>query len=243
MRSQWSLRTGCLLVLQNRTRFEIVYDLQWCGMAFLETNTTTAPYRKRCEDRVAVIQLPERTVIVVADGAGGVGYGEMAAQAVVDEVQREHTRIHSADQWVELLHQIDCRISLGESTAVVVDARPYGIAGASVGDSEAWIVRGESIVKLTLNQKRKPLLGSGSATAIPFMHAPLDGLLLVATDGFCNYIHQYQFRRMMAEADFWSIPRQCVEMVRLASGELWDDVAIVAARVKPRHQSRRRISL
>lgn len=212
-------------------------------MAYLETNATTVPYRKRCEDRVAVIQQPARTVIVVADGAGGVGYGEMAAQSVVEEVQREHARIHSADQWAELLRQIDCRISLGESTAVVVDVRPYGIAGASVGDSQAWIVRGENIVKLTQHQKRKPLLGSGSAIPVPFMHAPLDGLLLVATDGFYNYADLYQFRRMLVEADFWSIPRRCVEMVRLSSGELSDDVGIIAARVKPCQRARRRISL
>src|SRR6186997_2050497 len=118
-------------------------------MPHVETVTATESYRERCEDRVAVFTFDERTVIVVADGAGGVGSGDIAAEAVLREIEPDLPRIHSADEWADTLRQIDCRISPGESTAVVVDVRPYGIAGASVGDSEAWIIKDGKITNLT----------------------------------------------------------------------------------------------
>ena len=58
-------------------------------MARFETAHLTESYRKNrvdCEDRVAVIHFDERTIIVVADGAGGVGYGAAAAETVIREV-------------------------------------------------------------------------------------------------------------------------------------------------------------
>jgi hypothetical protein len=50
----------------------------------------------------------------------------------------------------------------GQTAAVVVEVRHGGgIAGASVGDCEAWIFAGEHKIALTENQVRKPLLGEG----------------------------------------------------------------------------------
>ncbi len=212
-------------------------------MPNVETVTATESYRDRCEDRVAVISHDDRTVIVVADGAGGVGSGDFAAESVVREIQTQYSSIHSADQWAELLRQIDQRVSMGESTAVVVDVRPYGIAGASVGDSCAWIINYDQIDDLTRNQNRKPLLGSGNASPVSFVHAPLNGILLVATDGFFNYAKRDAITPMIAQSDFYTIPKRCLQMVRLPSGDLWDDVGIVAARNPPQQRSRRRYSI
>jgi serine/threonine protein phosphatase PrpC len=181
--------------------------------------------------------------IVVADGAGGVGSGDVAAESVIREVETNYARIHSADQWADMLRQIDCRITGGQSTAVVVDLRPYGTAGASVGDSQAWIISDGAIIDLTQNQNRKPLLGSGSAVPVSFMNSPLDGVLLIATDGFYDYAKRGTVTSMVTQTDFYALPRSCIEMVRLPSGELWDDVGIVAARIKPRHRTRKRYSI
>jgi len=57
----------------------------------------------------------------------------------------------------------------GETTAVVVDVRTIGIAGASVGDSRAVIVKDGTISELTANQKRKPFIGTGMAEPIGFV--------------------------------------------------------------------------
>jgi hypothetical protein len=209
-------------------------------MPYFETVAALESYRERCEDRVAAFTAAERIVIVVADGAGGIGSGDTAANFVLREVEAELHRIHSADEWTDALRQIDLRIPAGESTAVIVDVRPYGIAGASVGDSEAWIIKDGDIIDLTVNQDRKPLLGSGAAAPVSFMAAPLDGVLLVATDGFCNYGKRDRVPPMIEQSDFYAIPRRCVEMVRLPSGELWDDVGIVAARIAPQRRTRKR---
>ena len=212
-------------------------------MSTLETVTAVAAYRDRCEDRAAVFEFEERTVVVVSDGAGGVGSGEVAAEAVLREIELAAPQIHSANQWAATLRQTDFRIAIGEAAAVVVDVRPYGIAGASVGDSEAWIFKNGAIVDLTANQQRKPLLGTGDAVPIPFTCPPLDGLLLVATDGFCNYVNRDRLPPLIASSEFCTVPRRCIELARLPSGDLWDDIAIVAARVAPPRRTRHRYSI
>lgn len=212
-------------------------------MASFETSVVTEAYRDRCEDCVATLVSEDRTVVVVADGAGGIGSGRIAAETVLREVELASPGMRSANNWSETLRQIDCRIPSGESTAVVVDIRPYGIAGASVGDSEAWIISGESVVELTESQVRKPLLGSGSAEPVSFVHGKLDGLLIVATDGLYSYAKRNDLTALVATTDFHSIARKCVEMVRLPSGELWDDIGIAIARPRPRDRVRRRYSV
>lgn len=135
-------------------------------MSTIETASATESYRLRCEDRVKVFQSNQRSVIVVADGAGGIGSGDVAADLVIREIEIAIPRVHSAKQWGDTLNEIDHRIADGESTAVVVDVRPYGIAGASVGDSCAWVIDDGCVDDLTIGQNRKPLLGSGNATSV-----------------------------------------------------------------------------
>ncbi len=212
-------------------------------MARFETAYLTEPYRERCEDRVAVFPREDRTVIVVADGAGGVGYGDLAAETVIREVGNDHLDITTAEAWETELRQIDLRIGVGESTAVIADLRSDAIVGASVGDSRAWIVSDGEIVDLTVNQIRKPLLGSGDARPTRFSHGPLNGTLIVATDGFCNYVKRDRLTSMVAQADFFEIPRRCVELVRLPSGDLWDDIGIVACRVPRPRRTRKRYTI
>lgn len=98
-----------------------------------------------------------------------------------------------------------------------------------MGDSEAWIISGESVVDLTDRQTRKPLLGSGGAKPISFTHGKLDGMLIVAKDGFCSYARRDDLGALVATTDFHSIARKCVELVRLPSDELWDDIGIAIA--------------
>lgn len=212
-------------------------------MSPFETVCATQAYRERCEDRVAVFNHDARTVVVVADGAGGTGAGDAAALAVIREIEAEYLNIHSANEWASFLRQIDCRIVDGETTAVVVDVRNIGIAGASVGDSRAVIVKDGTISELTANQKRKPLIGTGMAEPIGFLWPPLDGLLLLGTDGFFNYAKPNAILASIAKSDFQTLPRNCIAMVRLPSGDYWDDVGVVAVRHRPRPSTRRRFTV
>ena len=212
-------------------------------MSRFETAQVTHGYREHCEDRVAVIDEDERTIVVVADGAGGVGNGDAAAETVIREVTTKHRKISTAEQWEAELRQIDFRLGVGESTAVVVDLRVDSIVGASVGDSRAWIIRDGELIDLTVYQNRKPLLGSGDARPKQFSHGSLIGTLIVATDGFCSYVKRDELTRMVAQADLFEIPRRCIELVRLPSGDLWDDIGIVACRVMRQRRSRTRYTI
>ena len=96
---------------------------------------------------------------------------------------------------------------------------------------------------LTRTQIRKPLLGSQASKPKPFWHGPLNGVLLVGSDGFFDYAERDQITPLIGRTDFFEIPRACVDMVRLPSGELRDDTAIVACRVRRTRPSRKRYSI
>ncbi len=207
-------------------------------MALIEAISITQAYREICQDCALVAHGHERTLLAVADGAGGIGSGDLAAQQVVHEIESNYESVNSADAWVDLLQQIDHRLTVGESTVVVLDVRPYGIAGASVGDSQAWIVSDGAITDLTQNQIRKPLLGSGLSDPVGFTNPPLKGILVMGSDGFYNYAKTDEVIRLISNSDFYEITRKCVDLVRLPSGDLWDDVGLVIARNKPRFRTR-----
>lgn len=210
------------------------------AMSRFETAQLTEAYRACCEDRVGVVQLPTATIIVVADGAGGIGNGAAAAEFVVSEVDRYARNEQDEFAWASLLSRIDHGIGQGESTAVIVELGRHFIRGASVGDSVAWIVNGDELLDLTCQQQRKPLLGSGVACPRGFQYEALSGTLLVATDGLANYVKREELTRTVATSDFYELPRKCLELVRLPSGELWDDVGIVVSRLRKQSRTRHR---
>lgn len=212
-------------------------------MAGFETTTVTVPYRSRCEDRVKVLDFDDGVVIAVADGAGGTGAGDQAAETVIREITASASLGHDKAAWCSILQQIDFRVGVGESTCVVVACSSQGIVGASVGDSQAWFIANGELQDLTENRVRKPLLGSGKAVPTGFSHPSAQGLLLVATDGFCNYVHRDQLMKDILWIDFVVLARKLAEMVRLPSGDLWDDIGIVACRPRPRVAQRRRYNL
>lgn len=212
-------------------------------MTSFETSHVVEAYRERCEDRIEVIADGDRTLIVVADGAGGTGDGHTAAETVIRETRANYAAMDNSTDWSQFLSQLDLRVHAGETTAVIVDLYPDRILGASVGDSCAWVIDGPDITDLTRTQIRKPLLGSQEAKPAPFWHGPLNGVLLVGSDGFFDYAKREQITPLIGRTDFFAIPRACVDMVRLPSGELWDDTAIVACRVRRTPTSRKRYSI
>lgn len=208
-----------------------------------ETTSVTVAQQQRCQDRVKVLDFDGGVVIIVADGAGGTGGGEQAAEAVIREVSASASLDHDVTAWCNVLRQTDLRVVVGESTCVVVARSAKGIIGASVGDSKAWLLENDELKDLTKGQVRKPLLGSGEAQAVGFEHPPSRGLLLVATDGFSNYVRRETLLKEILWIDFSILARKLVEMVRLPSGELWDDVGVVACRPRPPAKSRKRYEI
>ena len=171
----------------------------------------------------------ERIVIALADGAGGTAGGERAAAAVVDAV----AAAAQVDDWAAVLTELELdpdRLGPGQTTAVVVTVTREGLRGASAGDSGAWVIRGDRIEDLTQGQHRKPLIGDHSI-AIPFHGGPLgDATLLVASDGLFRFASAEAIARVARGPDLAAAARELVRLVRLPSGEVPDDVAVVLCR-------------
>jgi PPM family protein phosphatase len=212
-------------------------------MSNFETVSIVQAAQGNSEDRVTVVEQDESLLIVVADGAGGMGGGDVAAETVIREVTASAAQLRDAESCCELLRQIDFRVGAGQSTAVIACVAREGVFGASVGDSQAWLIREGEVLNLTHAQVRKPLLGSGECLPVGFSRGRLDSLLLVCTDGLANYVKQPDLVRLAALAEFSELPRKLVEMVRLPSGELWDDVGLVLCRRRRPSTRRKRYNV
>jgi serine/threonine protein phosphatase PrpC len=186
------------------------------------------------DDRVAVETFGDVTVIVVADGAGGTGTGGSTAEAICGRIiAAAAAGMRGAASWADLLAETDREIadlgSGGESTTVVVELGATSVCGASVGDSEAWLVDAPIAIYLTEAQNRKPLVGSGRAVPVAFGPSAFTGRLLVATDGLFSYCSPPDTRRLAASGTVEDAASALVAAVRLRSGALPDDLALVLA--------------
>jgi PPM family protein phosphatase len=83
-------------------------------MTSFETCHHIETYRERCEDRIEVITDGDRTLIVVADGAGGTGAGHLAAEIVIRETRAHYAAIDNSTDWSQFLSQLDFRVHTGE---------------------------------------------------------------------------------------------------------------------------------
>lgn len=187
-----------------------------------------APRRGDGQDRALALPCEHGIAIAVADGAGGIAGGERAAKAVVDRVAAVAS--HAFD-WTQLLAELDhAQIGYGQTTAVVLWVTREKIIGASAGDSGAWLIRGDAVEELTAAQHRKPLIGDGAVvTAIEA--GPIGtGTLLVASDGLLRYAQREDIVRIARGSDLAAAARALVELVRLPSGQLPDDVSVVLCR-------------
>jgi PPM family protein phosphatase len=184
------------------------------------------------QDRAVARTTEDGVLIALADGAGGTANGAFAAQAVIDVALAMPAR--GAD-WRSVLEQLDgdARLQGGQTTAVVLSVSEAGIDGASVGDSGAWVIRGTEIEDLTAGQPRKPLLGGGCDPA-PIRGGPLaSGTLLVGSDGLLKYARRSDIARIAISPDLQRAARELIDLVRLESGALQDDVSVVLCRVEP----------
>jgi serine/threonine protein phosphatase PrpC len=173
-------------------------------------------------------------VVVVADGAGGLANAGRAAEFVVDSVMsRVAGRVEAMD-WGSMLSDIDRSLATsgmgGESTAVVAAVTANAIAGASVGDSGAWLIRPSGYEDLTRRTVRKPLLGSGHAIPTSLRADAAAGTLLVATDGLLKYGRPSELCLAALTPDLTEAADLLVQSVRLRSGALADDVGFVLLR-------------
>jgi serine/threonine protein phosphatase PrpC len=208
-------------------------------MGGVQTALAFRSYRAATEDRAAVVPLPAHggVVIVVADGVGGRPRGGRAAHIAVKRISEAATAVSKPldpETWRDLLFDVDQALNAdaeaGETTAVIVAVTAEGIAGASVGDSEAWLVSAAGHSVLTSRQQRKPYLGYGAAIPVGFRPVPLEGTLLVATDGLFKYMDAERIAAAVRGDDLEAAAEAVAEIPRNREGSFYDDLAVVLCR-------------
>ena len=208
-------------------------------MGGVETAAAFRSYRAATEDRAAVVPLLAHggVVIVVADGVGGRAGGGRAAQMAVERISEAATGVTrplDPERWRDLLFDVDQALNAdadaGETTAVVVAATREGVAGASVGDSEAWLVTAGGHAVLTSAARRKPYLGYGAAMPVGIGPVPFEGTLLVATDGLFKYMDAGRIAAAVRGDDLHAAAEAVAETPRNREGSFYDDLAVVLCR-------------
>jgi PPM family protein phosphatase len=203
----------------------------------LENAILVRGYRRVLEDRAEVIPVASGLVLVVADGAGGRSGGAEAADFVVQRIREAAPQVrkpHDGASWSRLLADIDTAMAddpeAGETTAVVLAVTERGIAGASAGDSGAWLIRPGGYDDLTARQRAKPFLGTSAAFPVPFRSGRLRQTLLLASDGLLKYTSPERICEVALGSDLSAAAEALVDLVRSSSGTLWDDVAVILCR-------------
>jgi len=193
-----------------------------------------ASNRQKSEDAAEVFERGETLIVVLADGAGGIRGGATASGALVAAVRTAvddpSFAVEDVQYWADLFRVTDAALAknrVGETTGVVVVVGVRHLIGVSTGDSEAWVVTATEVHDLTRGQHTKQRLGSGRVEPLVFKHAALSGALVVATDGLFKYAATDVIARMVRASAIQIAAEQLVELVRLPSGKLQDDVALV----------------
>jgi serine/threonine protein phosphatase PrpC len=186
------------------------------------------PVARVGQDRAEVFSWEDRHVLVLADGAGGSSGGKAAADAIMAGARA--CRLESVQDCVRFLENLDQQLEgVGQATGVLTLVSKGQVCGASVGDSEAWLVAGSAVTDLTRDQKRKPLLGSGHAVPVGFGPLPCVGRLLLGSDGLFKYVQPERIRDLVSRTSVAETPGALVDAARLPSGALQDDIAVIIA--------------
>lgn len=187
------------------------------------------------QDRAVVAVHAGGLTLVLADGVGGMAYGDVAAERAVEALRRVHTA--EAAALTRELVAADLGILRsglgGHTTCVVACLAGRRIHGASVGDSEAWWVGPSEVRVLSANQQRKPVLGSGSVEPVAFEAPFLAGRLLLATDGLFKYAARARILETVRRAPLEAVCAALLDAARMPSGALHDDVAVIVAEPAP----------
>jgi PPM family protein phosphatase len=183
------------------------------------------------QDRAIAVPSARGYLVAVADGAGGTGGGAAAAERLM-AILTSLTQGAASTDWFAALCTFDDELSAspsgGQTTGVVAYVDSDRILGASVGDSSAWLISptGEP-TDLTARQRGRPLLGSGEALPVQFEANRRGERLLLASDGLFKYTTTERICALATRGSVAEATNALADCVRLPSGALQDDVAVV----------------
>src|SRR5207244_1952433 len=132
--------------------------------------TLLGNYRENNEDAIEVKQFPDLTVCLVADGMGGQAAGEIASKRAIEVVPRELKKslgpatnheaaksiirqaIVQANEEIIAMGALDRDLrNMGTTVVMTVWRKGPEMFVAGVGDSRAYLVRGNKISQLTVD--------------------------------------------------------------------------------------------
>jgi serine/threonine protein phosphatase PrpC len=200
---------------------------------FVSRTVTQASPLRVLQDRADVFARGEHAVLVVADGTGGAGDGAAAADLALARIRGsvldDTFDLLAPAAWQRLFGAIDRElVAIGETTAIAVVLAPGILVCVSAGDSEAWNVRPDAVDRLTTGTD-KARLGSQHANPSTLVQRELEGRLIVASDGLFRHAPDERIIAATRSERIGAIGDVLVESLRLSSGELPDDVAILVA--------------
>jgi protein phosphatase len=132
--------------------------------------TLLGNYRENNEDSIEVKVFPDLTVCVVADGMGGQAAGEIASRRAIEVVPREIKKnlkpasstdeakqivrkaIVQANEEIIAMGALDRDLrNMGTTVVIAVWRKGNELFFAGVGDSRAYLLRGQEITQLTID--------------------------------------------------------------------------------------------
>jgi serine/threonine protein phosphatase PrpC len=188
------------------------------------------------QDRGLVISDGPRTLMSVADGAGGRSGGKEAAIMATEFLNRNSAQLVNGEDCAELLFRMDAAVAkdliAGETTFALVVVAPDKVFGASVGDSGVWLIPSNGhLIDLTARQLRKPFIGSGDANPVAFQYPKLEGTLLLATDGLLKYTSAERIAETCRQSPADVAAQKLIELVKYPSGRFPDDVTLILTKI------------
>ena len=176
----------------------------------MTTELFTKGYDSQNEDYCKVVELEGRTLVIIADGMGGLSLGAEAAECVCEGIAEYVSKNLEADNlWQEAFKYADKKLhelslanhsNMGEAvTALIITATSCEVAWQ--GNVRLYLYRDNQLLQLTTDhimnigygQKMltRCLKGGGLRDDVPTKNIPLqtDDILFLCTDGFYN-IHE-----------------------------------------------------
>lgn len=176
----------------------------------MTTELFTKGYDSQNEDYCKVVELEGRTLVIMADGMGGLSLGAEAAECVCEGIAEYVSKNLEADNlWQEAFKYADKKLhelslanhsNMGAAvTALIITETSCEVAWQ--GNVRLYLYRDNQLLQLTTDhimnigygQKRltRCLKGGGLRDDVPTKNIPLqtDDILFLCTDGFYN-IHE-----------------------------------------------------
>ena len=176
----------------------------------MTTELFTKGYDSQNEDYCKVVELEGRTLVIMADGMGGLSLGAEAAECVCEGIAEYVSKNLEADNlWQEAFNYADNKLhelslanhsNMGAAvTALIITAISCEVAWQ--GNVRLYLYRDNQLLQLTTDhimnigygQKMltRCLKGGGLRDDVPTKNIPLqtDDILFLCTDGFYN-IHE-----------------------------------------------------